>query len=56
MSAVCVELIVQTLQHVDDHERRGGATNRCETDDITEQHCDFVVCFCFDRLPLKIIK
>lgn len=51
MSTVCVKFVVQTLQHVDDHERGGGAANRRETDDITEQHCDLVVCFRFDRFP-----
>lgn len=50
MSTVSVELVVQTLQHIDDHERCGCATDRSETDDIAEQHGHFIVRFRFDGL------
>jgi hypothetical protein len=50
MSAVSVKLVVQGLQHVDDHERCGGAADGREADDIAEQHGNLVVRFGFDGL------
>lgn len=47
MPAVSVKLVVQGLQHVDDHERCGGAADGREADDITEQHGYLVVRFRF---------
>jgi len=47
MPAVSVKLVVQGLQHVDDHKWCGGAADGCETDDIAEQHGYLVVRFRF---------
>jgi len=54
MSAVSIKFVIQALQHVDDHERRGGTADRRETDDVAEQHGHLVVRFGFDCLPWKI--
>lgn len=51
MSAVSIKLIVQTFQHVDDHERCGAAADGREADDIAEQHSHFIVRFRFNCLP-----
>jgi len=50
MAAVSVELVVQALQHVDHHERRGGAADGREADDVAEQHGHLVVRFRLDSL------
>lgn len=50
MSTVSVELVVQGLQHVDDHEWRGGAADGREANDVAEQHGHLVMRFRFDGL------
>lgn len=47
MPAVSVKLVVQGLQHVDDHERCGGTADGREAHDIAEQHGYLVVRFGF---------
>lgn len=54
LSAISVELVVQALQHVDDHERRGGAADGREADNVAEQHGHLVVRFRLDGLAWKI--
>lgn len=50
MSAVSIELVVQGLQHVNNHEWCGCAADGRESDDVTEQHGHLVMRFRFDGL------
>lgn len=56
MAAVCVEFVVETLQHVDDHERRGGAADGGEPHDVAEQHGHLVVSFRLYGLAWKTME
>lgn len=53
MAAVGVKLVVQTFQHVYDHERRRCAANGRKADDVAEQHCYLVMRFGLDGFSCK---
>lgn len=54
LTAVQVKLLVEVLQHVDDHHRRCRGANGREPDYVAEQHRNVRICLRLDRFSCTI--